>query len=133
MGHDHHPHSGPAEHTMHSHSHPSRDSPNPPAKGEQSHASGAEGVIYTCPMHPQIRQVGPGSCPICGMALEPVVSTAKEGPSAELTDMTRRFWVGLALTVPVFMLEMGGHLLKLHDYLARVTVSSLRLDSKGST
>jgi Cu+-exporting ATPase len=69
-----------------------------------------EGAIYTCPMHPQVRQVGPGSCPICGMALEPVVATAETGPSAELVDMTRRFWIGLVLTLPVFVLEMGGHL-----------------------
>jgi Cu+-exporting ATPase len=68
------------------------------------------GTIYTCPMHPQIRQVGPGSCPICGMALEPELVTADSGPNPELKDMTRRFWVGLALTVPVFALEMGGHL-----------------------
>jgi len=67
-------------------------------------------VIYTCPMHPQIRQPGPGHCPICGMALEPLVASAKTGPNRELADMTRRFWVGLALAVPVFLLEMGGHL-----------------------
>ena len=74
----------------------------------------AAGTIYTCPMHPQIRQSGPGSCPICGMALEPEMVTADSGPNPELIDMTRRFWVGLGLTVPVFMLEMGGHLLNLH-------------------
>ncbi len=51
----------------------------------------AEGVIYTCPMHPQIRRLGPGNCPICGMALEPLVTTTEEAPSAELIDMTRRF------------------------------------------
>ncbi|MBW0151481.1 MAG: heavy metal translocating P-type ATPase [Phenylobacterium sp.] len=68
------------------------------------------GTIYTCPMHPQIRQVGPGACPICGMGLEPEVVTAESGPNPELKDMTRRFWVGLALTLPVFALEMGGHL-----------------------
>jgi Cu+-exporting ATPase len=68
------------------------------------------GTIYTCPMHPEIRQVGPGSCPICGMALEPEVMTADAGPNVELIDMTRRFWIGLALAVPVFALEMGGHL-----------------------
>jgi len=67
------------------------------------------GVIYTCPMHPQIRQVGPGSCPICGMALEPVEITAEAGPNHELADMTRRFWIGLALALPVFILEMGSH------------------------
>src|SRR5919199_1603290 len=71
----------------------------------------AEGTIYTCPMHPQIRQVGPGSCPICGMALEPETPGGEAEPNHELTDFTRRFWIGLALTLPVFALEMGGHLL----------------------
>ncbi len=76
-----------------------------------------KGTIYTCPMHPQIRQVGPGNCPICGMTLEPVKATAEVGESRELTDMTRRFWVGLVLTLPVLVLEMGGHIpaLGLHD------------------
>jgi len=69
-----------------------------------------EGTIYTCPMHPEIRQVGPGSCPICGMALEPLTVTAEAGPNEELIDMKRRFWIGLALAVPVVALEMGGHL-----------------------
>jgi Cu+-exporting ATPase len=73
----------------------------------------ASGTIFTCPMHPQIRQVGPGSCPICGMALEPEMS-AEAGPSAELTDMARRFWIGLALSLPVLALEMGGHAFNLH-------------------
>ena len=72
------------------------------------------GTIYTCPMHPQIRQVGPGNCPICGMTLEPVAPEAATGPSAELVDMTRRFWVGLILAVPVFALEMGAHLFDWH-------------------
>jgi Cu+-exporting ATPase len=67
-------------------------------------------AIYTCPMHPEIRQVGPGSCPICGMALEPLDVTAEQGPNVELIDMQRRFWIGLALALPVFLLEMGGHL-----------------------
>ncbi|MGE0237134.1 MAG: heavy metal translocating P-type ATPase [Parvibaculaceae bacterium] len=67
-------------------------------------------AIYTCPMHPEIRQVGPGSCPICGMALEPEIATADSGPNPELADMTRRFWIGLVLTLPVFVLEMGAHL-----------------------
>lgn len=70
----------------------------------------SHGAIYTCPMHPQIRQTGPGACPICGMALEPETITADTGPNAELADMTRRFWVALVLTLPVFTLEMGGHL-----------------------
>ena len=78
-----------------------------------------EGTIYTCPMHPQIRQVGPGNCPICGMTLEPVTATADVGPNRELADMTRRFWVGLVLTLPVFVLEMGAHIpaLGLHDFV----------------
>ncbi|MEE2057147.1 copper-translocating P-type ATPase [Rhodococcus artemisiae] len=71
---------------------------------------------YTCPMHPEIRQQGPGSCPICGMALEPVMVTAESGPSPELADMTKRFWIALILSVPVFVLEMGSHLIPaLHD------------------
>ena len=69
----------------------------------------AEGTIYTCPMHPQIRQVGPGFCPICGMALEPELAGSDTGPNPELVDMTRRFWIGLALTIPVFVLDMGAH------------------------
>jgi P-type Cu+ transporter len=68
------------------------------------------GAIYTCPMHPEIRQVGPGSCPICGMALEPLDVTAEQGPNVELIDMQRRFWIGLALALPVFALEMGAHI-----------------------
>src|SRR3954452_10662740 len=70
----------------------------------------ALGAIYTCPMHPEIRQVGPGNCPICGMALEPLEVTAEAGPNPELLDMTRRFWIGLVLTIPVVVLEMGGHI-----------------------
>ena len=85
-----------------------------PAKYLEASAKPAEpvpaGTIYTCPMHPEIRQEGPGSCPICGMALEPLMVTAESGPNPELADMTRRFWIGLVLAVPVFVLEMGGHL-----------------------
>jgi len=77
------------------------------------------GVIYTCPMHPQIRQAGPGSCPICGMALDPAGVTEATGPSAELIDMRRRFWIAAALALPVVVLEMGGHIpgLSLHHYV----------------
>jgi Cu+-exporting ATPase len=67
-------------------------------------------MLYTCPMHPEIRQPGPGNCPICGMALEPVVASAEGQPNPELVDMTRRFWIGLALTVPVLGLAMAEHL-----------------------
>jgi Cu+-exporting ATPase len=72
------------------------------------------GTIYTCPMHPEVRQVGPGSCPICGMALEPEQVSLDDGPDPELIDMTRRFWIALVLTLPVFVLEMGSHLGLMH-------------------
>ena len=78
----------------------------------QAHAPAQDAAaIYTCPMHPEIRQQGPGACPICGMALEPALASADAGPSAELVSMTRRLWIGLALAVPVVALAMGGHLL----------------------
>jgi Cu+-exporting ATPase len=67
-------------------------------------------VIYTCPMHPQVRQIGPGSCPICGMALEPVITTTDAGPSSELVDMRRRFWIGVPLALSALILAMGHHL-----------------------
>jgi heavy metal translocating P-type ATPase len=86
-----------------------------------------EGTIYTCPMHPQIRQIGPGSCPICGMALEPEIAAAGEGASAELRDMTRRFWIGLALSIPVVALEMGGHFLGLDHLIAGRTSNLLQM------
>ena len=73
-------------------------------------SAAATDAIYTCPMHPQIRQVGPGNCPICGMTLEPLKPTADIGENDELADMTRRFWIGLVLTLPVFFLEMGSHI-----------------------
>ena len=89
----------------------------------QSHEPVAEGTIYTCPMHAQIRQIGPGTCPICGMTLEPVVMTGETPPNPELADFTRRFWIGLALTIPVFALEMGGHLFSI-DHLIAPQVSN---------
>jgi Cu+-exporting ATPase len=73
----------------------------------------ASDVIYTCPMHPQIRQNGPGHCPICGMTLEPEMVSVEIGPNPEFLDMTRRFWVALVLALPVVALEMGGHLVHL--------------------
>ncbi|MBV1795700.1 heavy metal translocating P-type ATPase [Siccirubricoccus sp. G192] len=85
------------------------------------------GTTYTCPMHPQIRQAGPGNCPICGMALEPEVPTGEAGPNPELVDFTRRFWIGLALTLPVFVLEMGGHLLGLDHLVGRGTSNWIQL------
>lgn len=85
------------------------------------------GTIYTCPMHPQIRQVGPGFCPICGMALEPETVSAETAPNPELADMTRRFWIGLVLAVPVVALEMGGHLTGLHMHLGQMASNWLQL------
>jgi Cu+-exporting ATPase len=84
----------------HSHSH----------QATPAHVDAPKGVKWTCPMHPQIVRDGPGSCPICGMALEPMTPSADGGPNPELLDMTRRFWVGVALAAPVLALEMGRHL-----------------------
>src|SRR4051812_7683271 len=86
-------------------------------KASKPKAVAPEGTIYTCPMHPEIRQVGPGSCPICGMALEPEVASLDAPPNPELADMTRRFWVGLVLALPAVVLEMGGHLVGGHGFL----------------
>jgi Cu+-exporting ATPase len=83
----------------------------------QPPAAAPAGTIYTCPMHPQIRQVGPGSCPICGMALEPETISLDDQPNPELADMTRRFWIGLALALPAVVLEMGGHLMGGHGWV----------------
>jgi P-type Cu+ transporter len=82
---------------------------------ERPTASGKwDSAEYICPMHPEIIRNDPGSCPICGMALEPRVMTREQQASPELADMTRRFWVGLALALPVVVLEMSGHLASLH-------------------
>jgi P-type Cu+ transporter len=89
-------------------------------------AAPPDGTIYTCPMHPAVRQVGPGHCPICGMALEPLVATGAEGANPELADMTRRFWIGLVLTIPVFALEMGAHLADLHMLVGQQTSNYLQ-------
>jgi P-type Cu2+ transporter len=95
----------PAEHT------PQRDPPAGNSSGTVrdmpvAAAAVAPGTIYTCPMHPEIRQVGPGKCPKCGMALEPLLATAAEDNS-ELQDMTRRFWVSLALALPLLVITMS--------------------------
>ena len=80
-------------------------------------ASGKE-VIYTCPMHPEVRQVGPGTCPKCGMALEPENIADMEEDDSELKDMTRRFWIATALSVPLLVINMGAHVsAALHDFL----------------
>ncbi len=78
-----------------------------PAAPAPTRPSAAPGAIYTCPMHPEVRQVGPGSCPICGMALEPEEISLEEEANPELEEMTRRFWFGLVLTVPLTLLGMA--------------------------
>jgi Cu+-exporting ATPase len=83
-----------------------------------------EGTIYTCPMHPEIEQVGPGDCPICGMALERRVASAEPEENAELVDMTRRFWASLALTLPVFAIAMG-EMLPANPLAARFSARAL--------
>ncbi|WP_416956706.1 heavy metal translocating P-type ATPase [Nocardioides sp. T5] len=94
----------------------------PPTPGD------GEAVEYTCPMHPEIRRPGPGACPICGMALEPVVVTVDSGPSPELRDMTRRFWFGVALSIPVVILGMGRDLVEpLHDAVSATTSAWIQL------
>jgi Cu+-exporting ATPase len=79
---------------------------------------------WTCPMHPEIRRPGPGSCPICGMALEPVTVSADSGPSPELAGMTRRFRVGVALSIPVLVLGMGRDLVPALDDLVSARAST---------
>ncbi len=92
-------------------------------------AAVTDGTIYTCPMHPQIRQVGAGSCPICGMALEPEVASLDTGPNPELADMTRRFWIGLVLSLPAIALEMGGHLAGGHGLIEQNLSNWIQLAS----
>ncbi len=89
-----------------------------PAAAAKSAPPAPADTIYTCPMHPQIRQPRPGNCPICGMTLEPELASADAGPNQELADMQRRFWIGLALAVPVVILDMGGHLANLHAFVS---------------
>ena len=94
----------------------------PEVKALPSEAS-APGTVYTCPMHPQIRRNEPGNCPICGMTLEPVGASETSGPTPELRDMTRRFWIGTVLAAPMLVLEMGAHLhaLNLYSYVSPAT------------
>lgn len=101
-----------------------RDFLNSPTGPVASVAAADAAVDYTCPMHPEIRQPGPGACPICGMALEPVMATADTGRSLELAYMTRRFWIALGLSVPVVILEMGAHLFPAIDDIVSPTAST---------
>lgn len=118
MGQEHHKH-GSEDHSCCHHEHGDKAKPVAVPPGAD--------VIYTCPMHPEIRQSGPGNCPICGMALEPETTTGEEGENPELTDFKRRFWIGLILTLPVFALEMGAHLLDLHHYISGTASNWIQL------
>jgi Cu+-exporting ATPase len=86
---------------------PARYTGEKPPAVELAAAPSASAAEYTCPMHPEIVQSGPGSCPICGMALEPRVATAEEQENPELADMRRRFWASVALTAPILLMTMG--------------------------
>jgi len=124
MKHEHHGHHAHDDHHQehdqeHRHQVAEKQLPPPAMLGE--------GTVYTCPMHPQVRQIGPGNCPICGMALEPELATLETGPSPELVDMSRRLWIGLVLSIPVLALEMGGHLTNLHMLLGPQTSNWLQM------
>src|SRR5258705_332114 len=95
------------EHSLHQHNQP-----------KSTVAVGPAGVVFTCPMHPEIRHIGPGNCPKCGMALEPLL-IEPEADTAELDDMTRRLWVSAALTLPLLFVTMGEFVpgLSLHRWL----------------
>jgi Cu+-exporting ATPase len=80
--------------------------------GAKAERAAGKNTIYTCPMHPEVRQIGPGACPICGMALEPEAGGTDDG--GELADMTRRLWISTLLALPVVALDMGGHFGLLH-------------------
>lgn len=114
-------HTGHRSHEQHHVSGSSHQSVIVKAKGGDLNAE------YTCPMHPEVRQIGPGDCPICGMALEPVIATGETGDSAELRDMSRRFWIGLVLSLPVLALEMGGHLLEIKHLVGAQTSNLIQM------
>ena len=85
------------------------DHPRPHSHNhEHAHVAAPAGGKWTCPMHPEIVKDGPGDCPICGMALEPMVASLDDGPNPELIDFTRRFWVSALLALPILILAMGG-------------------------
>ena len=99
--------SGHTDHAACSHA-----SPGAPAQ-----KAAAAGSQWTCPMHPEIVRDGPGYCPICGMALEPMTPSASDGPNPELRDMKRRFVVGLVLSLPLLVIEMGGHVFGIDRFI----------------
>jgi Cu+-exporting ATPase len=102
---------------------PARFAGHQPGKGSMAGTPSPAGAVYTCPMHPQIRRSAPGSCPICGMALEPLQPTAGGQPNPELRDMSRRFLAAAVLSLPLLALEMGAHLsrVNLHQLISPLT------------
>ena len=100
---------------------------DPAMRQQEASAPLPEGTIYTCPMHPEIRQVGPGTCPICGMALEPLVATADTGPNPELVDFSHRFWISLPFTILLVAIAMGGHLFTLPHWVMGQTGNWVQL------
>ncbi|WP_292958917.1 copper-translocating P-type ATPase [Nitrosomonas sp.] len=118
MAHEHHKHNHEEHSCCHHEGHEKKERSAPPPGVD---------VIYTCPMHPEIRQEGPGNCPICGMALEPETITGDEGENPELKDFRKRFWIGVLLTIPVFVLEMGSHLFGLHGLIEEATSNWIQL------
>jgi P-type Cu+ transporter len=117
-----------AHNTHAAHHHPPPNAPHAHAGAHAHSAPEADaktgapaGTIYTCPMHPQIRQMGPGTCPICGMTLEPLMPTEAEDEGA-LRSVRRRFWISAALSLPVVAIAMLPHLLDLHLTLSAVRV-----------
>ncbi len=111
----------PHDHAKHAHGEHKNPSCHHEHTAQAARTDAPAGVKWTCPMHPQIVRDGPGACPICGMALEPLTPSAEQKPNPELADMTRRFWIALALALPVFALEMGGHLFGWAHLLPRAT------------
>ena len=118
MAHEHHKHNHEEHSCCHHEGHEKKERSAPPPGVD---------VIYTCPMHPEIRQEGPGNCPICGMALEPETIIGDEGENPELKDFRKRFWIGVLLTIPVFVLEMGSHLFGLHGLIEEATSNWIQL------
>jgi P-type Cu+ transporter len=119
--HAHHPEASAPEqaHACCAHEHEPKAPPPAPKAGDK--------VIYTCPMHPEVRQEGPGSCPKCGMALEPEIVTGAEGPNEELLDMLNRFWCALGLTAPIFAIEVAWRLLPELSWLPALAVFRMEM------
>ena len=113
----------------HKHHHTSKGAPQKGGKYDKV-PEGYTGTVYTCPMHPEVRSPGPGSCPLCGMGLEPETVTAvDEGPNPELVDFNKRFWVGVLLTVPLLVLSMSPifGFYQIRDFLGERTALWLEL------